>query len=83
MNLDMKFTFTYESRDVYGMDMLFVTLRLNDETISTTSVFGTGNPVGNKNLAKYKAMSMKVKYMQYRDKAARFTLDYSKMGAAK
>ena len=83
MNLDMKFTFTYESRDVYGMDMLFITLRLNDETIATTSVFGTGNAVGNKNLAKYKAMSMKVKYMQYRDKAARFTLDYNKMGVAK
>jgi len=83
MNLDMKFTFTYESRDVYGMDMLFVTLRLNDETISTTSVFGTGSAAGNQNLAKHKAVSMKVKYMQYRDKAARFTLDYSKMGVAK
>ena len=83
MHLDMRFTYTYESRDVYGMDMLFITLRLNDETVSTTSVFGTGSPQGNRNLAKYKAVAMKVKYMQHRDKAAKFTLDYSNMGVAK
>ena len=78
----MQFKYSYETKNVHGIETLFIVLTMNGETIGTCSLFGEGNQKANDNKVFYQARQMRDKYLLNRDKQPKYKLDYSNMRGA-